>query len=74
MKCSKEPKKQNKHIFYFSLYGVLNVRSGWVGSAIKDKVLKKKIKGFPDIKVGSDIFSWLLKKLLAKSYDYYCPD
>ena len=22
LKCSKQPKKQNKHIFYFSLYGL----------------------------------------------------
>ena len=32
IKCSKQPKKQNKLNFYFSLSGVPNVRGGWVGS------------------------------------------
>ena len=34
IKCSKQPKKQNKLNFYFSLSGVLNVRGGWVGSGV----------------------------------------
>ena len=34
IKCSKQPKKQNKLNFYFSLSGVPNVRGGWVGSDI----------------------------------------
>ena len=42
IKCSKQPKKQNKLNFYFSLSGVLNVRGGWVGSSVWDKVLKKR--------------------------------
>ena len=41
IKCSKQPKKQNKLNFYFSLRGVLNLRGGWVGSNVWDKVLKK---------------------------------
>ena len=42
-KCSKQPKKQNKPNFYFSLSGVANVRGGcgWVGSDVWDKVPKK---------------------------------
>ena len=43
IKCSKQPKKQNKLNFYFSLSGVLNVRGGWVGSGVWDKVLKKNV-------------------------------
>ena len=38
IKCSKQPKKQNKLNFYFSLSGVPNVRGGWVGSDVWDKV------------------------------------
>ena len=41
IKCSKQPKKQNKLNFYFSLSEVLNVRGGWVGSDVWDKVPKK---------------------------------
>ena len=41
-KCSKQPKKQNKPNFYFSLSGVPNVRDGWVGSDVWDKVTKKR--------------------------------
>ena len=39
--CSKLPKKLNKHNFYFSLYGVLNLRDGWVGSDLGQSPLKK---------------------------------
>ena len=42
-KCSKQPKKQNKLNFHFSLSGVPNVRGGWVGSDVWDKVLKKLV-------------------------------
>ena len=42
IKCSKQPKKQNKLNFYFSLSGVPNVRSGWVGSDVWDNVPKKR--------------------------------
>ena len=41
IKCTKQPKKQNKINFYFSLSGVPNVRGGWVGSNVWDKVQKK---------------------------------
>ena len=41
MKCSKQPKKQNKINFYFSLSGVPNVRGGWVGFDVWDKVPNK---------------------------------
>ena len=41
IKCSKQPKKQNKLNFYFSLSGVPNVRGGWVGSDVWDKVPNK---------------------------------
>ena len=41
IKCSKQPKKQNKLNFYFSLSGVSNVWGGWVGSDVLDKVPKK---------------------------------
>ena len=43
IKCSKQPKKQNKPNFYFSLSGVPNVRGGWVGSDVWDKVPKKRL-------------------------------
>ena len=43
IKCSKQPKKQNKLNFYFSLSGVLNVRSGWVGSDVWDIVPNKSV-------------------------------
>ena len=43
MKCSKLPKKQNKLYFYFSLSGVPNVRGGWMGSDVWDKVKKKNV-------------------------------
>ena len=43
IKCSKQPKKQNKLNFYFSLSGVPNVRDGWVGSDVWDKVPKKYV-------------------------------
>ena len=39
-KCPKQPKKQNKPTFHFSLSGVPNVRGGWVGSDVWDKVPK----------------------------------
>ena len=50
IKCSKQPKKQNKLNFYFSLSGVPNVRGGWSGSDVWDKVPKKNIffDTFPD--------------------------
>ena len=41
IKCAKQPKKQNKLNFYFSLSGVPNVRAGWVGSDVWDKVPNK---------------------------------
>ena len=41
IKCPKQPKKQNKLNFYFSLSGVPNVRGGWVGSDVWDKVPNK---------------------------------
>ena len=37
IKCSKQPKKQNKLNFYFSLSGVPNLRGGWVGSDVWDR-------------------------------------
>ena len=43
IKCSKQPKKQNKLNFHFSLSGVPNVRGGWVGSDVWDKVPKKNV-------------------------------
>ena len=43
IKCSKQPKKQNKLNFYFSLSGVPNVPGGWVGSDVWDKVPNKYI-------------------------------
>ena len=42
IKCSKQPKKQNKPNFHLSLSGVPNVRGGWVGSDVWDKVPKEK--------------------------------
>ena len=42
IKCSKQPQKQNKLNFYFSLSGVPNVRDGWVGFDVWDKVPKKQ--------------------------------
>ena len=42
IKCSKQPKKQNKLNFYFSLSGAPNMRGGWVGSDVWDKVPKKR--------------------------------
>ena len=38
IKCSKQPKKQNKPNFHLSLSGVPNVRWWWVGSDVWDKV------------------------------------
>ena len=46
---SKQPKKQNKPNFYFSLSGVPNVRGGWVGSDVWDKVPKKKFFFTPSL-------------------------
>ena len=43
IECPKQPKKQNKLNFYFSLSGVTNVRDGWVGSDVWDKVPKKRL-------------------------------
>ena len=43
IKCSKQPKKQNKLNFYFSLSGVPNVSGGWVGSDVWDKVPNKTV-------------------------------
>ena len=40
-KCPKQPKKQNKPNFHFSLSGVPNVHGGWVGTDVWDKVPKK---------------------------------
>ena len=42
-KCFKQPKKQNKLNFYFSLSGVPNVRGGWVRSDVWDKVPNKYV-------------------------------
>ena len=36
-------KKQNKLNFYFSLSGVPNVRGGWVGSDVWDKIPNKHV-------------------------------
>ena len=41
IKCSKQPKKQNKLNFYLSLSGVPNACGGWVGSNVWDKVPNK---------------------------------
>ena len=41
IKCSKQPKKQNKPNFYSSPSGVPNVHGGWVGPDVWDKVPKK---------------------------------
>ena len=49
IKCSKQPKKQNKLNFYFSLSGVPNVRGGWVGSDVWDKVPKKTFFWTPSL-------------------------
>ena len=44
IKCSKQPKKQNKPNFHLSLNsGVPNVRGGWVGSDVWDKNPKKNV-------------------------------
>ena len=43
IKCSKQPKKQNKLNFYLSLSGVPNARGGWVGSDVWDKVPNKTV-------------------------------
>ena len=40
---------QNKLKFYFSIRGVLNVRGGWVGSDVWDKVLKKRVFFTPSL-------------------------
>ena len=45
-------------LVYFSLYGVLNVRGGWVGSAIQDKVLKKRIFLTPSLAPVSESVSF----------------
>ena len=50
IKCSKQPKKQNKLNFHFSLSGVLNVRGGWVGSDVWYKVLKKTFFFTPSLR------------------------
>ena len=42
-KCSKQPKKQNKLNFYILPSGVPNVRVGWVGTDVWDKVPKKNV-------------------------------
>ena len=49
IKCSKQPKKQNKPNFHFSLSGVANVRGGWVGFDVWDKIPKKKQYFFWDL-------------------------
>ena len=43
IKCSKQPKKQNKLNFYLSLSGVPNALGGWVGSDVWDKVPNKTV-------------------------------
>ena len=43
IKCSKQPKKQNKLNFYLSLSGVPNASGGWVGSNVWDKVPNKTV-------------------------------
>ena len=62
-KFSKQPKKQNKLDFYFSLSGVPNVRGGWVGSDVWDKVPNKSgfFYTFPDASLTK---SQLLNPLL----------
>ena len=54
-KCPKQPKKQNKPNFHFSLSGVPNVRGGWVGSDVWDKVPK-------------NVFFWHLPLVLENSW------
>ena len=52
IKCSKQPKKQNKLNFYFSLSGVPKVRGGWVGSDVWDKVPNKSFFLTPSLSVN----------------------
>ena len=60
-KCSKQPKKQNKPNFYFSLSGVPNVRGGWVGSDVSDKVPKKTFFLTPSL-TDTNFFSKFLQR------------
>ena len=67
IKCSKQPKKQNKLNFDFSLSGVPNVRGGWVGSDVWDKVPKKT--GFFDTfpKINDDMTSYIISSHCLKN-------
>ena len=70
-KCSKWRRKQNKLNFYFSLSGVLNVRGGWVGSGVWDKVLKKTgffFDTFPKIELSHHLQTNLLVMVLTLVY------
>ena len=71
IKCSKQPNKQNKLDFYFSLSGVADVRGGWVGSNVWDKVPKKNVffDTFPKTLIG--ITSCVL---LALKCEEICKD
>ena len=55
IKCSKQPKKQNKLNFYFSLSGVPNVRGGWVGSDVLGQSPKKTffLDTFPNVRINN---------------------
>ena len=68
IKCSKQPKKQNKPNFHLSLSGVPNVRGGWVGSDVWDKVPKKTffLGTFPKGQFGFVSFD-LIKANLSRS-------
>ena len=83
IKCSKQPKKQNKLNFYLSLSGVPNVRGGWVGSIVWDKVPKKRFFLTPSLTQlddhwpygnssrGSDIadlLKWLTFKVMMLNF------
>ena len=61
IKCSKQPQKQNKPNFHLSPSGVPNVRGGWVGSDVWDKVPKKTFFLTPSLRLASN-FSWILWK------------
>ena len=69
IKCSKQPKKQNKLNFYFSLSGVPNVRGGWVGSDVWDKVPKKTFFLTPSLNNVFDPQRDLLRYVLTSAED-----
>ena len=67
IKCSKQPKKQNKLNFYLSLSGVPNMRGGWVGSDVWDKVPNKTVFLGPSLTVVNCILLLLASSLWAFS-------